>query len=87
MFRCGVRNLGKWDYSSQLFNTVMSFKPTANGGRVVHGVTPWGKFRVQWDLTGRLVSEYLEFSEPDIDAPPPNKSGGCCDPPDPSKKR
>lgn len=74
----------------------MMFLPTKSGGRVVHGETPWGAFRVEWDASGRLVSERLDIREPDPMATaagkpigqvpdgfdPTQDKGGCgCDPP------
>lgn len=72
----------------------MRFNPTENGGRILEGVSPWGKFRVEWDAAGKLVSESLELKTPpetpaQIEArlaregydPATVKRGGCCDPP------
>ena len=35
-----------------------------SGGRLVLGNTPHGRFRVEWDAQGRLVSEWIEIREP-----------------------
>ena len=47
-------------------------KPTPSRGRVVAGDTPWGKFRVEWDANGKLISESIEIRTPTqpTDTPP-----------------
>lgn len=38
----------------------MQIYVTKQGGRVVQGDTPHGRFRVEWDADGALVSESIE---------------------------
>ena len=43
----------------------MRLGPTADGdGRVASGVTPYGRYRVEWDADGQLVSAELSKAEP-----------------------
>lgn len=39
----------------------MILNPTKSGGIVVKGDTAYGRFRVEWDATGQLVSESCEI--------------------------
>lgn len=39
--------------------------PTSSGGRVITGDTPYGRFRVEWDADGQLVSEWIEMRSPE----------------------
>ena len=64
----------------------MMIRPLPSNGRVVEGDTPWGRFRVEWDAAGKLISESVEIRRPPEPIPAdfdPNtlKHGGCCDPP------
>jgi YD repeat-containing protein len=43
----------------------LKFYPTPAGGRVAEGVTPYGRYRVEWDADGRLLSSELELRHPD----------------------
>jgi len=49
----------------------MRIQPTKGGGRVLEGDNAWGKFRVEWDAAGKLVSESME-----IRTPPATQPGG-----------
>lgn len=63
----------------------MHFKPTPSGGRLLTGDLPHGKFRVEWDARGRLISEFCEPRTPPQRIPkdfdPATERQGCCDPP------
>jgi hypothetical protein len=47
----------------------MKFGPTPTGGRISQGDTPWGKYRVEWDAAGKLISAECTPAEPP--KPPP----------------
>lgn len=49
----------------------MQINPTSSGGRVVQDDTPFGRFRVEWDAHGTLISETLEIREPETRANTP----------------
>lgn len=38
---------------------------TQSGGRLLNGDTPWGRFHVEWDASGKLVAESIELKVPD----------------------
>lgn len=42
----------------------MIFKPTPTGGRLAEGDTPHGRYRVEWDAAGELVSDECEPRNP-----------------------
>lgn len=42
----------------------MKFKPTPTGGRIAEGDTPHGRYRVEWDSAGELVSAECEPRDP-----------------------
>ena len=42
----------------------MQLHPTAAGGRIAKGDTPWGAYAVEWTAAGRLVSHSIEIRTP-----------------------
>jgi hypothetical protein len=49
----------------------IAFNPTPHGGRVVIGDTPYGKFQIEWDADGQLVSESCTIKTPNTPAATP----------------
>jgi len=53
----------------------MLIAETQSGGRIVEGDVPLGKYRVEWNAAGELVSETIEIRDPSL----PAKSRGVGD--------
>ena len=58
--------------------TYLHIKPTPDGGRVIKGDTPWGKYCFVMGLNDKLVSHEYEKRDPLEGQPPPPKKEGCC---------
>ena len=54
---------------------MQQLKPTSSGGRIAIGDTLHGKYRVEWNAAGELVSETIEIRDPAL----PVKSRGVGD--------
>jgi YD repeat-containing protein len=61
----------------------MKLYPTSSNGRIVHGDTPWGRFRVEWDAAGKLIAQEIEMRTPEggaaaaLTKPPEAGCSGC----------
>ena len=55
----------------------MRFFIPHSGGRVVIGDTACGSFRVEWDSTGKLISESCTIIEAPSPPPKPGKRDPC----------
>ena len=55
----------------------MRIRPVNDHGRILTGDTPWGRFRVEWDAGGNLVSHEIEIRTPISAAAPTHAENPC----------
>jgi hypothetical protein len=62
--------------------TMMTFKPTADGGRIMSGANDFGEYRIVCNRMGEITESHIVVRDPiETGYDPETQRSGCCDPP------